>query len=103
VTPGAGAPTTTFDGSVCSGPYTDPILGGTDVYAVGAVLSGPQIFGDPYQVYVVHEGGPLGADVSWVVPANLTDLASAQALCASFPAITPAFVVDGAKNVLFKV
>jgi len=73
------------------------------VYVVGKVLSGPQLYGSPYQVYVVHEGGPLGADRSWSVPVVLPDLASAQSYCASFPAITPAFQVDAASNVLFKV
>ena len=101
VTPGTGAPTTSLDGSVYSGSYTDP-SGGTDVYVIGAVFSGPVLFG-AYQAYVVHEGGPYGADRSWVLPTVLPDLASAQALCGTISSISPIFAVDGSKNVLFKV
>ena len=98
-------PTSTFDGSVCSGSYTDPILGGTDVYVVGQVVSGNQIYGSPYQVFVVHKGGPLGADRSWSVPAILPNLASAQAYCDGpiFESVTPAFALNGASDILFKV
>ena len=103
ITQGSNGPTSTFDGSVCSGSYTDPNLGGTDVYVVGQVVSGNQIYGSPYQVFVVHEGGPLGADRSWSVPANLPDLASAQAYCGSISSITPAFALNGASDLLFKV
>jgi hypothetical protein len=103
VTTGTGGPTSTFDGSVCSGTYTDPVLGGTDVYVVGKVISGIELYGTPYEAYVVHEGGPLGADYSWSVPASLPDVNSAQSFCGSVSSVTPAFGVDSATDLLFKV
>ncbi|MHB8644145.1 MAG: hypothetical protein ACYDA3_14815 [Gaiellaceae bacterium] len=102
ITQGAGGPTSTFSGSVCDGTYTDPHLGGTDLFAIGPVISGNEIYGTPYEAYVVHEGGPLGADRSWSVPASLPDLASAQAYCSTITSITPAFSVDAASSLVFK-
>jgi hypothetical protein len=103
ITQGTGGPTSTFSGSVCNGSYTDPILGGTDVYSVGPVISGNQIYGTPYEAFVVHEGGPLGADRSWSIPVALPDLASAQAYCAVITGVTPAFAVVAASDLVFKV
>ena len=104
ITQGLGGPTSTFDGSACSGSYTDPVLGGTDVYAVGRVVSGNQIYGTPYEAFIVHEGGPLGADRSWSVPVSLPDLASAQAFCDNqVTGITPAFALVSASDLVFKV
>lgn len=103
ITQGSGGPTSTFNATTCTGSYTDPTFGGTDVYAVGPVVSGNEIYGFPYEVYVVHEGGQFGADASWSVPAGLPDLASAQAFCGGISGITPAFGVDGGTDVVFKV
>lgn len=106
MTPGAGAPTTSFDGSVCSGSYTDPFLGGTDVYVIGAVSSGPALplnDSGPYYAYVVYEGGPLGADYSQIEPVQLTTLAAAQAYCTTITTATPAFGIVAASELLFKV
>jgi hypothetical protein len=77
--------TFSFDGALCAGTYTDPRLGGTTVYVVGARTSytGPGgADNDPYYAFKVHKGGPLGADYSWVdVP--ITSLAAAQGVCAN--------------------
>jgi hypothetical protein len=51
----------------------------------------------------VHEGGPLGVDRSWSVPANLPDLASAQAFCGLISSVTPAAAVVSASDLVFKV
>ncbi|MDQ4501374.1 hypothetical protein [Sinomonas sp. ASV322] len=101
ITQGSGGPTSTFAGTVCSGTYTDPVLGGTDVYAIGPVVSGNEIYGTPYEAYVVHEGGSLGADYSWSIPQSLPDLASAQSFCTTITSITPAFQVDSSSNLVF--
>ena len=103
ITQGSAGPTSTFDGSACNGSYTDPLLGGTDVYAVGRVVSGNEIYGTPYEAFIVHQGGPLGADRSWSVPVALPDLASAQAFCNQISTITPAFGLVSTSDLLFKV
>ena len=77
ITQGTGGSTSTFSATVCTGSYTDPVRGGTTVYAVGPVISGNLIYGSPYEAFIVHKGGPLGADYSWSVPANLPNLAAA--------------------------
>jgi hypothetical protein len=103
ITQGIGGPTSTFSGSVCNGTYTDPTLGGPDVYSVGPVVSGNEIYGTLYEAFIVHKGGPLGADYAWSVPANLPTRASAQAFCRTVSTITPAFAVDAATDLVFNV
>ena len=103
ITQGTGGPTSTFSATVCTGSYTDSGLGGTTVYAVGPVISGNLIYGSPYEAFIVHKGGPLGADYSWSVPANLPNLAAAQTFCESISAVSPAFEVIAAEDVVFKV
>lgn len=98
---GANGPVSTFSGSVCSGSYTDPTLGGTTYYAVGPVLEGNQIYGTPYEAYVVHKGGPLGADRSWSVPVSLPTRDDAVTYCGTISTVTPAFGVVAPTSVVF--
>ena len=80
--------TFSFIGSLCDGTYTDPVLGGTTVYAVGrqTAYRGSGADNKPYHAFKVHEGGAHGADYSWV-NVGLTSLSAAQSACAS-PAAT---------------
>jgi hypothetical protein len=102
VMPGSNASTSTFAGSVCAGSYTDSRLGGTDVYAVGPVTSANNTIGTPYEAYVVHKGGSLGADFSQVI-GGMTNRASAQAFCRSITSVTPGFALTTGTNVVFNV
>jgi hypothetical protein len=93
-----------FDGTLCAGTYTDPTLGGTTVYVVGAQTSYTGAGGRnlPYYGFKVHEGGPLGADSAWV-DVYFTSLSVALDGCAS-PASTLSgkyFSLDAA-NVHFR-
>jgi hypothetical protein len=92
-----------YDGSVCAGSYTDSIKGGTDFYFVGALISGPP-GSSTYAGFVIHEGGPLGADYAADVLAT-NSLATAQATCSFLPGggFSPINPVTATSGVLFKV
>lgn len=93
--------TTVFTGTTCSGTYSDPV-DGTYVYAVGPIISGPQIFeGETYAAYIVHVGGPYGADRSRVVPGHGSSLASARAFCDSISSERLAFRLGAPSNAVF--
>jgi hypothetical protein len=89
-----------YDSSVCVGSYTDPIKGGTDLYFVGARISGPA---NPiYSGFIIHEGGPLGADYAADVLAS-GSLAGAQQLCSRIERLSPSNAVTATSDLLFKV
>jgi hypothetical protein len=92
-----------YDTSLCRGSFTDPVHGGTTVYGVGETIEyvGNGAFKSDYYGYAVNEGGPFGADFSWVVP--VANLAEAQTRCANPASMAPPFSVNGGSNVLFKV
>lgn len=92
-----------FDGSSCSGSYTDPYFGGTDVFTVGKRLgyTGANGYDYPYYAYVIHEGGPLGANGSEIFA--MRDASYLSLVCASPGSwLIPQFGLDAA-SVLFKV
>lgn len=98
--------TISFDGSLCSGMYTDPVLGGTTVYMVGQQDSyhGPGgVDNEPYYGFKVHKGGPLGADYSWV-DVYFSSLSAAQSACATPAAsLSKGYFALASANVVFKV
>jgi hypothetical protein len=105
VTPAVGAPTASgpysFDGSVCAGSYVDPTFGGTDVFVIGELISGTGLDGVDYQLFVIHEGGPLGADRSAL--GAFPNLAVAQGFCTTVTHASPFFPIVAATGLLFKV
>ena len=105
ITQGSAGPTSTFDGSACNGSYTDPLLGGTDVYAVGRVVSGngPDLRNALRGIHRAPGRPATALSRSWSVPVALPDLASAQAFCNQISTITPAFGLASTSDLLFKV
>jgi hypothetical protein len=94
-----GSSSYSYDGSTCAGSYTDPIKGGTDVYVIGALMSGP--VGAPgYVEFDVHEGGPLGADFGLVD--FWSSLHQAQLVCGLISTGSPLVPVIAASGLLFK-
>ncbi len=77
-----------FTGTLCTGTYHDPNLGGTSVYIVGprTWYRGAGASNEPFYGFKVHQGGPLGADYSWV-DISLTSSSAARSACAN-PAAT---------------
>ena len=80
--------TFSFTGVLCTGAYHDPDLGGTSVYIVGprTWYRGSGTSNEPFYGFKVHQGGPMGADYSWV-DTGLTSSSAARSVCAN-PAAT---------------